>query len=93
METNDERIAELSRALVDKGLLIEAGWTALRMNAIPPGASDTQVREMRKAFFCGAQHLFASVLSMLDPGEDETEPDMRRMGAIAAELDLFMKTL
>ena len=44
---------------------------------------------MRNAFMAGAQHLFASMIEMLDPGTDETPDDMRRMGLIARELEVF----
>lgn len=85
---------ELSRKLTDNGLLIEAGWISLRKVAIPAEASQEQLEAMRDAFFAGAQHLFASIMSILDPGDDEpTEADLRRMSLIASELDTFRKKL
>ena len=41
----------------------------------------------------GAQHLFASMLGMLDPGVEETPDDMRRMELIARELETFAEEL
>jgi hypothetical protein len=54
--------------------------------AAPP----IQISEMRKAYFFGAQHLFASVLNMLDPGSDPTDKDLRRMDLLEQELKAFV---
>src|ERR1700687_2995633 len=93
MKPTPEMIDRLTRELVDKGKLIEAGWVGLRLMSVPPEASDTQVNEMRKAFFAGAQHLYASILGMLEPDAEPTNKDLERMGLIDAELQLFIKTL
>jgi len=77
--------------LVDEGRLIEAGWVALRVQSIPDDASPVQLDEMRNAFFAGAQHLFASINSVLEPGEEPTEKDLHRMESIANELDRFIE--
>lgn len=85
----DEAINAITKRLVDQGLLIEAGWQTLRAMSVSPRASQIQINEMRNAFFAGAQHLFASVLGILDPEEEITDNDMRRMDAIAKELQNF----
>jgi hypothetical protein len=41
--------------------------------------------------FFGAQHLFASLNSVLEEGEEPTEKDLRRMENIAAELIAFIE--
>jgi hypothetical protein len=83
----------LSRRLADDGKLIEAGWVGLRVAAIPLDAPATQLTEMRMAYMAGAQHLFSSILTFLDPGTEETAADLRRMGLINAELEAFGKEL
>lgn len=83
----------LTRRLADDGKLIEAGWVALRLSAIPLDASAVQLSEMRLAFMSGAQHLFASIMGMLDPGSDETPADLRRMDLINQELEAFTEEL
>jgi len=80
---------EISRKLTDDGKLIEVGWQAMRLLAIPSDASPTQVDEMRKAFFMGAQHLFASIMGILEEGAEPTEKDMDRMMLIHNELEAF----
>ena len=79
----------LSKQLTDAGKIIEAGWVGLRLLAVSKNASLTQINEMRNAFFAGAQHLFASIMAVMDSDREPTESDMRRMGLIADELEEF----
>jgi len=80
----------LTKKLVDDGCLIEAGWIAYRHLVLPKGASAVQIEECRIAFFAGAQHLFGSVLTMLDPEAEPTARDLSRMHQINAELRSFI---
>ena len=41
----------------------------------------------------GAQHTFASVMTMLEPGDEPTAADLSRMDKIAAELEAFKAEL
>jgi len=83
----------LVKRLSDDGRLIEMGWIALRRMAVPPDAPDIQVSEMRMAYMAGAQHLFASMMGFLDPGEEPTDTDMRRIELIHRELEAFRKEM
>lgn len=89
-DLSPETLTELARVLIAQGLLIEAGFAGLRAAAIPAAAPPVQVEEMRNAFFAGAQHLFNSVMSVLDPEDEVTEDDMERMNKISAELEAFI---
>jgi len=82
-------LEQLTNRLADEGKLIEAGWVSMRLHAIPLSAPASQVHEMRLAFMAGAQHLFASMIGMLDPEPSETPDDMKRMDLINQELDAF----
>lgn len=85
-------VEKLTRGLTDAGLLIEAGFVGLRHAAMAPDAPELQIKEMRMAFFAGAQHLFSSIMEIMEPGGDEpTENDLKRMSLIADELDRFIK--
>lgn len=84
-------LERLSRELTDKGMLIEAGFVSLRLAAIPLDAGATQLREMRMAFFAGAQHLFGSIMTIMDEDREPTEADLRRMDLIDAELKKFIR--
>jgi hypothetical protein len=83
----------LNQELLNAGLPIEAGFTALRGMAMAPGAPDAQVREMRWSFFAGAQFLFAAMMGTLDPHNEPTEQDLARLEQIAAELERFESEL
>lgn len=84
---------ELSKRLSDQGRLIEAGWVMLRAMAVPPDMPQMQVNEMRYAFMAGAQHLFASIMTILDPGEEPTYADLARLEKIHIELDKFRQEM
>lgn len=92
-EHYDKGIDHLTKKLADDGFLIEAGWVGLRYAALPADAPEIQVREMRKAFFSGAQHLFASIMSFMETEEEPTANDMRRMEMLSVELDGFVDSL
>jgi hypothetical protein len=82
-------LERLSRELTDQGKLIEAGWVGLRLAAVDPRADKTQLTEMRKVFFAGAQHLFSSIMTILGEDREPTDEDLRRMSLIADELESF----
>jgi hypothetical protein len=80
----------LSKQLADDGKLIEAGWLSLRL-LMRPDAPQVQIDEMRMAYMAGAQHLFSSMMSIMDSGEEPTEADLNRMSLIHTELENFQK--
>jgi hypothetical protein len=86
-------LEQLSRKLADDGKLIEAGWVALRIQAIPHDAPAIQLQEMRMAYMAGAQHLFSSIMTILEEGVMETENELRRMELIHKELEVFGEEL
>lgn len=83
----------LEHKLVDKGLLIEAGFVGYMAAVHPRGVSEMQFSETRLAFFAGAQHLFGSIMQILEPGSEPTEADLRRMDLIHRELEEFAHAL
>ena len=89
MTPHERAMQELTRRLVDEGKLIEAGWASLRAVWLHPETPSQQVTDLRMAFMAGAQHTWASVMGMLEEGEDATTADLTRMDKIQAELDAF----
>jgi hypothetical protein len=83
-------LKRLSRELTDQGKLIESGWIGLRLAVIQPDASELQLKEMRMAFFAGAQHLFSSIMTILEPGAEPTDKDLERLDLIDKELRAFI---
>jgi hypothetical protein len=88
-EPTPEFIAAVEKKLIDEGLLIEAGWQGLRLAAIPVDAPLIQLEEMRNAFFAGAQHLYVTLLRVMEDGDEATATDLARMGKIDDELHRF----
>lgn len=84
--TLDALVAELT----DQGFLIEAGFASLRAAAMPADTDPMVLRELRMAFFAGAQHLFASICQVMDPGDEPTAQDLARIQKIAEELERFI---
>lgn len=83
-------LQQLAIEAIERGLLIEAGWLALRIAALPVDAPAEQLADQRNMFFAGARHLFASIITILDPGTEPTEADLIRMDLIDAELKAFI---
>lgn len=89
MSISKEAHDRICKELVDRGRLIEAGFQGLRFTVIPDSVGEQQLFDMRCSFFAGAQHLFASIMSVLEAGEEATPNDLRRMDLIATELNEF----
>lgn len=77
----------------DKGKIIEGGWMAYVATSGLESAPELQRKEMRKAYMLGAQHLFASIMGILDPGSEPTAKDLKRMDLIHNELEAFRRSL
>jgi len=92
-EELDKVLEALVKRLSADGRLIEMGWVALRRIAVPHDAPPEQIHEMRMAYMAGAQHLFASMMGFLDPGEEPTDDDMKRIELIHNELEAFRKEM
>lgn len=83
---------QLSGHFVDRGLVIEMGFASMISSGWPDWEKmpKEQLDELRMAFFGGAQHLWGSIMGILDPGAEPTERDMRRLTLIDHELAAFI---
>jgi len=86
-----ELLKKISVALTDEGKLMEAGWIGLRLACDLHDAPADQLREMRMAFFAGAQHVFHTIMTIMDDGAEPTDDDLRRMEFIDNELRTFIR--
>lgn len=84
-----ERAERLTKELTDKGLIIEGGWMGLVIHMGLENAPKAQLDNMRKAFYAGALHLFSSIMTILEPGAEPTEKDLKRLDLMDAELRKF----
>lgn len=89
---SDDILEKLNSDLIDRGLIVKAGFEGYRLMCLPEDAPSVQVRECEMAFFAGAAHLFACLMSALDPGDEVTEGDIARLEKISAELDAYGET-
>lgn len=85
----DEAAAKMTKDLIDGGKPIEAGFAAFAHFVIPKDAPPIQTREMRLAFMAGAEFVFQSIMSTLDPGENPTDDDMKRVEVIHDEIQAW----
>lgn len=88
-----ELVKRITKELTEQGRIIEAGWRSMEILVVPPTAPRLQRIEMRKAFFAGAQHLWASMLISADEDPAPTDAEERRMEMIHHELEGFVKEL
>jgi len=84
----DEVVRRVTADLVDRGKLIEAGWASLALLAFKDNTPENRAA-LRMAFFGGAQHLYGSIMSVMESGDEPTEKDMQRMALIDRELNEF----
>jgi hypothetical protein len=84
-------LERVSRELANEGKLIEAGWVGYRLAVMSPDAPAIQLEECKLAFFAGAQHLFSSLMTIMDPGVEETDADLKKMDLIDKELQKFAR--
>jgi hypothetical protein len=82
----------LVKRLADQGQLVEAGWQTYRLLCLKMPPHETR-DDLHEAYLVGAEHVFASIINMLDPGQDETEADLTRMDRLHTELEPIRKTL
>lgn len=80
----------IAKDMADQGRLIEGGWLSMSHMAYPDGMVPMQEQQLRQAFFCGAQHLYGTMMSIMDEDKEPTDQDMKRMALIDAELESFL---
>jgi hypothetical protein len=83
----EELNATIKKAL-GEGKLVELGWETVETLCLE-NASDVQIREMRKAFYMGAYHLYSMLMNIShsDPEANIQHP----MDSISKELTNFMQ--
>lgn len=92
-ERMEQAASDLTKGLTDQGKLIEAGFVLFANYVIPKGAPPAQYTDMRLAFMAGAEHVFSSIMNVLDEGDEPTADDLRRMDLIHRELEAWRAKL
>lgn len=86
-----QQLEAIARKLVDEGKLIAAGFVAVRV--MFPHVSDEELERLQNAYFGGAQHLYASIMAIMESDREPTAKDMERMEQIHDELEAWAKTM
>lgn len=93
-EQAEAAAAEITQRLASKGQVIAGGFAAYLM--VTFGDTDaikalpvSMLADLREAYYSGAQHLFASIMTVLDDDDEPSAEDLRRMDLIHAELEAW----
>jgi len=70
--------------------ILADAWRDYEIKIIPLNAPDVQRVECRRAFYAGARSLFHAIVTVLEPGLEPTEADLKAMDNINAELERFL---
>jgi hypothetical protein len=69
-----------------KRQLMAEQWDQFARAVLPKDAPADQRREMRRAFYAGAQGILFKVITALAPDSEPTEEDLRMMDDLEREL-------
>jgi biotin synthase-like enzyme len=89
---NKEEVEEVARDLCARGQILLAGWIAYKHLVVGQHAPAPQLEIARMAFYAGAQHLFGTLLALLDPDAEPTERDLHMMQSVNSELEAYLAT-
>lgn len=84
---------QIAGNMMDSKTPVEDAWNLLRALVLNPDTTVGQMQDLKFCFFSGAQHLYATVLSALSPGQENTDQDLRRMQHLHDELDSWQRTV
>ena len=89
MTTETEKLAAaITMKLAREGKILEGGWRAFELICVAENMPDVQRSDLRIAYYAGCQHLWASMMGIMDPGEEPTDADMRKMDLINREIEV-----
>lgn len=69
--------------------LIADAWRDYEIKVVPLNAPEVQRTESRRAFYAGAIAVFTGVLSMLEPGMEPTDNDLKKMDDLFKEIKQY----
>lgn len=78
---------KVAKDLVDRGLIVRAGCKVLLAMNLP----EDRTEALRFAFFAGAEHLYGSLMAVMDADREVTERDLACVSKIHAELEEWRK--
>jgi hypothetical protein len=90
-DDKDDAATQLTKDLADKGKLIAGGFAALVMIRFRH-CTVAELRNLQIAYMAGAEHLYSSMMNIMDADAEPTDVDMQRMELIHDELMAWRKT-
>lgn len=96
MNEKQKRVREIAQRVTEElaqdGKLILGGWQAFEiLSGLKTGGSELERSAMKNAYYSGAQHLFASIMNILEEGQEPTEGDLNKITAIHEELEQWVR--
>lgn len=76
-----------------KRQLMAEQWDQFARGVLPANCPEDQRREMRRAFYAGAQAILFRVIEAFAPGSEPTEEDLLIMQGVHDELQEFGKLI
>lgn len=76
-----------------KRQLMAEQWDTFARAVLPPNCGTDQRREMRRAFYAGAQGILLKVIASLAPDGDPTAADLALMDGLERELSDFAEAV
>jgi len=77
-----------------KRLLVAEQWDSFSRAVLPPHVGYAQRRDMRRAFYAGAQSILYSMMTALSPkGDEPTEDDIALISNVTRELSDFAESV
>jgi hypothetical protein len=75
--------------MAPKRMLMAEQWDTFARAVLEPGSPPIQRREMRRAFYAGAQAILHGVIAALAPESEPTAEDLQTMACLEKELHDF----
>ncbi|HZT29697.1 MAG TPA: hypothetical protein VFA33_07440 [Bryobacteraceae bacterium] len=89
MSHNFRRPKSLLPTPAPKRLRMAEQWDQFARAVLPPGVSEIQRREMRRAFYAGAESILFRVIQAFAPESEPTDADLQIMEDLHQELRDF----
>lgn len=87
-EARARAMRPIIQSLIDQGQMLEAAWQSFRLMALPIVTGSRELDAFKETFFAGAAATFETMMHAMEEGHQEpTEADLRRMDALAAEVN------
>jgi hypothetical protein len=88
-----EKARAKTKEFAEQGNLLLKGWEGFKQHFIGDYASESQLSDMRFAYYSGAHHLFACINMILSsPGEVNAD-EKRQLDNVEKEIQEFQKEL